>query len=216
MKLLGCRVGRTIPAGLLLFAIGSVLLSLAAPAQSEPKFVVHRVAEKKIDRLPAGPLFWRIETFPSLADAKAVEGPKSLTAEVGGKAWLFTLGPTGGSTHEGSQVAEIGPVPSPGNLPEYLLRINNAGGPPGAKTGVHTHPGSETFFVLQGELSQKTPNGLLRVEAGQGMPGGTPGTAMEVSSSGRRPLNVLVMFVVDASKPFSLPAKFRQPKSRHF
>lgn len=62
--------------------------------------------------------------------------------------------------------------------------------------------------MLQGELSQKTPNGMMHVEAGQGMPGRTPGTAMEVSSTAAELLNVLVMFVVDAKKPFSSPAKF--------
>jgi hypothetical protein len=63
--------------------------------------------------------------------------------------------------------------------------------------------------VLQGELSQKTPNGVLHVEAGHFMPGRTPGTAMEVSSTGAEPLNALVMFVVDAETPFSSPAEFR-------
>jgi mannose-6-phosphate isomerase-like protein (cupin superfamily) len=202
------RVSPIILASLLLFAIGAPVSSSAAPAQNKPKFVIKPVAEKKLDRLPTGPLYWRIETFPTVAQAKAAEGPTSLAAEIDGKAWLFTLGPKGGSTPGGSAVIEIGPVPSPGSLPEYLLRINNAGGPPGAKTRVHTHPGSETFYVLQGELSQKTPNGSIRVEAGQGVPGHTPGTAMEVSSSGTRPLNVLVMFVVDAGKPFSSPARF--------
>ena len=46
--------------------------------------------------------------------------------------WLFTLGPQGGATHGGSKVAEIGPV-APITAPEYLLRINNAGGPPGSR-----------------------------------------------------------------------------------
>jgi hypothetical protein len=36
----------------------------------------------------------------------------SLTAEVAGKVWLFTLGPQGGATPGGTKVAEIGPVPS--------------------------------------------------------------------------------------------------------
>ena len=73
---------------------------------------------------------------------------------------------------------------------------------------MHTHPGSETFYVLSGELSQKTPRGVMHVEAGQSMPGHAPGLAMEVSSSGASELNALVMFVVDATKPFSSPAKF--------
>ena len=181
---------------------------LSASAFSAQKFEIKPVAEKKISQLPPGPLFWRIDNFPTLAQAQAATGPTGLAAEVAGKVWLFTLGPPGGSSAGGSKIAKIGPVPSPGILPEYILRINNASGPPGVKTRVHTHPGSETFYVLRGQLTQKTPSGIMHVEAGHGMPGHTPGTAMEVSSTGAKPLNVLVMFVVDARKPFSSPAKF--------
>ncbi len=133
--------------------------------------------------------------------------PTSLAVEVAGKVWLFTLGPKGGSTPGGSKVAEIGPVPRI-SASEYLLRINNAGGPPGAKTPVHTHPSSETFYVLTGQLGQKTPQGVSDVDAGKFMTGHAPDMPMEVFSSGTSDLNVLVMFVVDATRPFSSPAKF--------
>ena len=182
---------------------GLLLLPSTASAQ---KFVIEPVAEKKISQLPAGPLFWRIDNFPTLAQAQAVAGPTGLAAEVAGKVWLFTLGPKGGSSPGGSKVAEIGPVP-PITAPEYLLRINQTGGPPGVKTPVHTHPGSETFYVLTGQLGQKTPHGVSHVDAGQSMLGHDPGTPMEVFSSGTSDLNALVMFVVDATNPFSSPAK---------
>jgi hypothetical protein len=188
-------------------AVVSGILSSAAAFPAE-KFEVKPVAERKISQLPPGPLFWRIDNFPTLAQAQAAAGPTALAAEVAGKVWLFTLGPPGGSSPGGSRVAEIGPVPTLGVATEYLLRINNSSGPRGAKSPVHTHPGSETFYVLQGELSQKTPDGVMHVEPGQGVPGRIPGTAMEVSSTGAAPLNALVMFVVDAGKPFSSPASF--------
>jgi quercetin dioxygenase-like cupin family protein len=92
--------------------------------------------------------------------------------------------------------------------PEYLLRVVQSGGPPGARTPVHTHPGSETFYVMSGELSQKTPEGVSRISAGQSMPGHPPNTPMQVSSSGTSDLSALVMFVKDATKPFSSPAYF--------
>src|SRR6185312_6736942 len=87
--------------------IGALLLSTAAQAQ---KFDITPVAEKKVSRLPPGPLFWRIDTFPTLAKAQAVASPTALAAEVAGQAWLFTLGPPGGSSPGGNKVAEIGPV----------------------------------------------------------------------------------------------------------
>ena len=70
---------------------------------------------------------------------------------------------------------------------------------------MHTHPGSEAFYVLSGELTQKTPDGVNIVKAGETMPG-KPDTPMEVSSSGTTDLHELIMFVVDATKPFSSPA----------
>ena len=187
-------------------AVAMTGLVLSGSTASAQKFEIRPVAEKKIQQLPPGPLFWRIDNFPTLTQAQAAAGPTGLAAEVAGKVWLFTLGPKGGSSPGASKVAEIGPVP-PITAPEYLLRINNTGGPPGVKTPVHTHPGSETFYVLTGRLDQKTPHGVTHVEAGQSMIGHEAGTPMEVSSSGTSDLNALVMFVVDATNPFSTPAK---------
>jgi hypothetical protein len=187
-----------------LCAMGLLLSPSTAAAQQA--FVVKPVIEKKLKELTAGPLYWQVENFPTLAQAEAAVGPTSLAAEVAGKAWLFTLGARGGSM-PGSKVVEIGPVP-PFTAPEYLLRINNSGGPPGAKTPVHTHPGSEAFYVLAGRLGQNTPHGVSHVEVGQSMPGHGPDIPMEVFSSGTSDLNALVMFVVDATRPFSSPAKF--------
>lgn len=184
-------------------AIAGVVLT-SSPASAQ-RFEIKPIAEKKVPQLPSGPLFWRIDNFPTLAQAQAAAGPTALAAEAAGKVWLFTLGAKGGSSPDGTKVAEVGPVPL-FSAPEYLLRINSAGGAPRAKTPVHTHPGSESFYVLAGELSQKTPHGVGHASAGQAMPGHEPGTPMEVSSSGTSDLKVLVMFVADATKPFSSPA----------
>lgn len=191
----------------------------STPAHAQQKFIVKPVAEKRLKALPPGPWFWRVENFASLADAQAAIGQgrwnpntvsydavPALAAEVQGKAWLFTLGPKGGATPGGQKVADIGPVPEI-SASEYLLRINHTGGVPGVKTPVHSHPGSETFYILSGKLSQRSPHGDRHVEAGQSMLGQGADMAMEVSSSGSSELHALVMFVVDASKPFSTPAK---------
>lgn len=190
---------------LLLSAMGFPLPPTTAAAQG--KFVVKPVAEKKLDHLPSGPLYWRLENFPTLAQAQAAAGPTSLSAVAFGKVWLFTLGPQGAATPGAGKVVEIGPVP-PITAPEYLLRINLASGPPGAQTPVHSHPGSEAFYVLAGRLGQKTAHGVNYAEAGQSMNGHASGTPMQVLSAGTADLDQLVMFVVDATKPFSAPAKF--------
>jgi hypothetical protein len=93
--------------------------------------VIKPLAEKKVAELPGGPLFWRVESFATLARAQAAAGPMGLVAESGGKAWLFTLGPAGGSSDGGTRMAEIGPLP-PVAAPLYLLRVDEASGPPAA------------------------------------------------------------------------------------
>ena len=197
----------------------AALCAVQPTAAADGVYVVKPVAEKRVKQLPDGPLYWRIENFPSLAQAQAAIGPDrwnpdtvsydsatSLAAEVAGKAWLFTLGPKGGSTPGGTEVAEIGPVP-PITAPEYLLRINYGSGPPGATTPQHSHPGSEAFYVISGQLGQRTPRGVDHVDAGHTMNGHSAGMPMEVFNSGTTELSALIMFVVDATKPFSSPVR---------
>jgi hypothetical protein len=203
MKLRWRAVRPGIVAALTAGVIGLALGASAALAQA--KLEIKPVAEKRLKELPGGPLYWRVETFSTLAEAQAA-GPASLAAEVAGKVWLFTLGPRGGATR-GSQVAEIGPVPAI-TAPEYLLRVNRAAGPPGAKTPVHTHPGSEAFYVLAGRLGQRTPHGVSHADAGQTMNGHGADTPMEVFNAGAIDLDQIVLFVADATRPFSSPAKF--------
>ena len=185
---------------------GALTAHAPARAQAEPKFVIKPVGEKKLRQLPAGPLYWRIENLPTLAQAEAAAGKTAVATEVAGKVWLFTLGPSGGATPGASKVAEIGPVPVIA-APEYLLRINHAGGPPNSKTPVHSHPGAEAFYVLAGRLGMKTPNGVMHADAGKTMNGHHADMPMEVFNAGTVDLDQLVMFVVDATRPFSSPAK---------
>ena len=195
------------------FLIGMVAVlasgswSLPSTAIAQQPLVIKPLAEKKVAELPSGQLFWRIENFTALAQAQAAAGPFALVAESAGKVWLFTLGPAGGSSTGGTKVAEFGPIPRV-VAPQYLLRINQASGPQGSITPVHTHPGSEAFFVLAGELSIRSPHGVMRVKLGQAEAGHGADTPMQASSSGSTDLHSLVMFVVDATKPFSSPAKF--------
>ena len=205
----------------MIVVLASMLWSLPSLAATEQQYVVKPVAQKKIKQLPTGPLYWRVENFPTLADAKAAVGPDgwnpdsvryetttALIAQVAGKIWVVTLGPKDASTPGASKVAEIGPVPAI-TAPEYLLRLNYGSGPPEAKTPVHSHPGSEAFYVVAGRLGQRTPHGVDYVEAGHSMNGHPAGMPMQVFNAGTTDLTALIMFVVDASKPFSVPAKLK-------
>ncbi len=209
---------RVLWASILLSAMAVAPL-LPSPAAAQERYTVKPVVEMKLKQLPPGPLFWRIENFPTLAAAQAAagafrwnpdtvayDGSPALAAEVAGKAWLFTLGAAGGATPGGSKVAEIGPVPAI-PAPEYLLRVNHGSGPPGSRTPRHSHPGAEVFYVVAGRLGQKTPHGEHFAEAGQTMNGHAPDTPMEVFNAGTTELTALIMFVVDATRPFSVPEK---------
>ncbi|MEP6942361.1 MAG: cupin domain-containing protein [Betaproteobacteria bacterium] len=186
--------------------LGLALFLSPLAASAQQKFVVKPLAEKTATELPAGPLFWRIENFDALAPAQAAAGRWALVAESAGKVWLFTLGPSGGASPGASKVAEVGPIPRV-VAAQYLLRINEGSGPPGSITPAHTHPGSEAFYVVAGETSSHTAHGVKHIRAGQSDTGHGADTPMQVSSSGASDLHSLVMFVVDADKPFSSPAK---------
>ncbi len=187
---------------------GAFLLSPTAVAQQPAGSLAFKVlVEKKLLQLPDGPLFWRIENYPTLAQAQAVAGLWGLAAESGGKVWLFRLGPASGSSASGRKVAEIGPLP-PVVAPEYLLRVNEPSGPPGSITVVHTHPGTEAFYVLTGELCVRTAQGVNRIAAGRSEAGTRSGIPVQVSNCGSTEIRGFVVFVVDATKPFSSPATF--------
>ena len=186
-------------------ALGFAVCIAPARAVAQQTLVIKPLAERKVSELPPGELFWRIENFDSLADASATAGPWSLVAESAGKVWLFTPASSGNSSPKSAKVAEVGPIPRI-NATKYLLRINDASGPPGSETSVHSHPGSEAFFVLTGKQRIRGAHRTLRVKAGQAEAGQGAEKAMQVSSSGTTDLHALVMFVLDADKPFSSPA----------
>lgn len=199
-----------------LFIRTAVVAGLVALAGStfaqQPGFAVVNVAERTLDKLPPGPLYWRIETFTSRANADKAAEASSLMVDVNGSYWLFTLAGKSGKGR-GTLVDTIGPVPAI-EAPKYLLRINRAGGPPGVQTPVHTHPGSEAFHVLTGRLCQRTEHGTVTLDAGESMNGHEPGMVMQLTSCGAETLDQLVMFVVDATKPFSPIASFNEDREQ--
>ena len=60
--------------------------------------------------------------------------------------------------------------------------------------------------MVRGETSSRSPHDVTRVGTGQMATGHGAGMPMQVSSTGTTDLLSLVMFVVDADKPFSTPA----------
>ena len=64
-------------------ALAACLLPALADAQQA--LVVKPLAEKKVATLPPGDLFWRIENFPALAQARSGAGEWALVDRVGGQ-----------------------------------------------------------------------------------------------------------------------------------
>ena len=177
-----------------------------ATATAQEEFVVEDVAEKTVTELPAGPLYWHVENFPALADAEAAAGPMSLAADVEGKVWLFTLGPKGTPMHGGSMVSEIGPLVDV-SAPEYLLAVSHGVAAPGAKSG-GTRIRHRGVLGAGGSVEPKDPARRERCRSRQDAGGGPPDHPMEVTSSGGEELHWLIMFVLDANKPFASEATF--------
>ena len=197
MKLRQRGVRRTIIFAPLLCAMASLLSSsLAGEYQA---YFIQIAAKKTLKQLPAGPLFWHVETFPTLTHAQSAVGETSLAAEIAGEVWLFTLGPMGISGRGGRKIVEIGPV-STITAPEYLLCIKYVSAAPGASTPVQTHLGSGSAYVLTGRLDQKTSRGVKHVWAGQSVNRVGADWPMELISGGTSDLNAVLMFVEDASE----------------
>src|SRR5437667_12810096 len=188
-------------------ALCTGLFLLSATATAEQALVTKALVEKKVSQLPARPLYWRVENFSTLAQAEAAAGPYGLAAGSGGKVWLFTLGPPGGSSAGGTKVVDIGPLPML-IASDYVLRVNEATGAPGSITPVHTHPGSEAFYVLVGEQCVRTPQKMIHVVVGRAETGPGSDTPLQVSNCGSTDWLSLVVFVVDATRSFSAPAGF--------
>ena len=67
-------------------------------------------------------------------------------------------------------------------------------------------PTSKTAEIA-GRLGQRTPHGVNYAAAGQTMNGHAADMPMEVFNGGKTDVTALIMFVVDATRPFSTPAK---------
>ena len=184
----------------------SLALVLSPSMAQQPPGSGSRAFDKKLNALPAGEHFWRIDNLPTLDQAQSAAGPSALVVEASGKVWLFTLGPKGGATPDATKVAEVGPLP-PVQAEEYLLRILHAVGPPGWRSQTHSHPGSEALYVLKGRIGHKSSHGTEHVEAGSAMNVHGADVAMELFSTGPADFELFAMFVLDAKRPFSSPAR---------
>jgi len=188
----------------------------SSPAAAEGRYLVRPVAEMKIKHLPKWPLYWRIENYATLDQAKAAAPPfrwnldtvsyegRGSAGEVAGKVWLFTLG-------RRQDHRWLFRCRSPPRSADHSIGISAAREPRiwASLQDARSHSsGLGSVLCRQRPAGQRTPHGVSHVEAGQTMNGHHGDMPMQVFNSGSTDLTALIMFVVDAAKPFSVPAKF--------
>ena len=190
----------------LVILIGVVGLGLVVPAVSSAQPPPLARVETRLSELPPGSRYWRVETYPSRADAEAAAGPTGLVIEVAGQVWLFTLGPKGYWTPGGEFLAEIGPLPEPPAAAEYVLVAQEGVSAPGVPGEVHTHPGVEAWYVVEGEQTVCTAKSATRTIAGGTAIGPPAGVPMSLTNTGDGPHRRITLLLLDAGQPRSSPA----------
>ncbi|TKB69863.1 MAG: cupin domain-containing protein, partial [Mesorhizobium sp.] len=56
--------------GLVIVSVCAFGLMTSASMPADSKFAVEPVVEKKVKELPSGPLYWRLDSLPTLAQAQ--------------------------------------------------------------------------------------------------------------------------------------------------
>jgi SnoaL-like domain len=160
--------------------------------------------QRRITRLPDGPLYWHIENFPTIAEANQHATDTAMAMEAEGKGWMFTLGNQEARTPGANFLTSIGPLPIPTST-QYMLQLSYQSRSGKLVGNEHFHPGVESWYMVQGEQRVELPTlgTELYAQAGEGMlgpPGGTPIRIINAGSGERRAFN---LFVLDATKPAS-------------
>ncbi|NKJ44243.1 hypothetical protein [Novosphingobium sp. SG720] len=161
--------------------------------------------------LPPGPLFWHLDTFPSLADAEHAASATSTVTKAFGSVWLFTLQHAGWRPKGGKHMAEIGPLPLAAAATysaDYLRSVFK----PGATAPLHVHSGPEAFYAVAGDTCLETPDG---VQIGRG-PGNSllikAGPPMLLMAIGKLPRQGFALILHDAAQPATTLTQTWQPQ----
>lgn len=167
-------------------------------------------ATQVLGKLPEGPLYWHLNTYPTRAAADAAKSPNGTVVESYGKVWLFTIAEGGWRAPGGEYVTAIGPLPV-GTAEKFSIVYMEATFMPGMQSIVHRHPGPEAWYVLSGEQCLETPDGRMVVRAGESgiVPGGPP---MRLTGTGAVQRRSLVLILHESSQHWASPAPDWAPK----
>jgi quercetin dioxygenase-like cupin family protein len=168
------------------------------------------IADQVVGELPAGPISWHLDTYPTRAEAEAAKRPGATVVESLGKVWLLTVAEVGWRPSGGERAAEIGPLPVDASA-RYAAQYLEAIFQPGMKSIVHRHGGPEVWYTATGETCLETPQGKLVGRAGQPVivPGGPP---MELTATGTELRRAVVLILYDVTQPASTLVHDWKPK----
>ena len=168
------------------------------------------IADQVVGELPAGPISWHLDTYPTRAEAETAKRPGATVVESLGKVWLLTVAEAGWRPSGGERAAEIGPLPVTAGA-RYAAQYLEAIFQPGMKSIVHRHGGPEVWYTATGETCLETPQGKLVGRPGQHVivPGGPP---MELTATGTELRRAVVPILYDVTQPASTLVHDWKPK----
>jgi hypothetical protein len=169
------------------------------------------MGREALHRVPRGPLYWHIDTYPSRAEAEAAKGLPGTIIEAMGKIWLFTIAEAGWRPRRGQRAAQIGPLPVI-EASEHAAVYMETVLPPGFSAPVHRHAGPEAVYAVAGEVCIETPDGktVERPDTeNHVIPAGRP---MALTVTGNEHLRSIVLILHDASQAAVIPAPEWTPR----
>jgi quercetin dioxygenase-like cupin family protein len=175
------------------------------------EFGCYVIATQSIGPLPAGPVFWRITSYPTVAQAEADKRLHDTVVEAFGRVWRFAIDAGPRRPAGGQPVADIGPLPVDAAL-TYSAQYMEATFQPGMRSRVHRHPGPEAWYTLSGSMCLETPDGQM-----VGRAGGDPvivrgGPPMELVAVGTEVRRSLALVLHDSAQPASIAVSDWTPK----
>ena len=171
------------------------------------------LAHASITVLPAGELYWHIDTYASEQAANAAKSPAGTVVRAFNRVWLFTLAGKTWRADHGKHLATVGPLPvtpAPAYSAEFLRSVFT----PGMTAPLHVHSGPEAFYALQGDTCLESPDGVQKA-AGPGnwlvIRGGLP---MLLMATGTLPREGFALVLHDATQPATTMIHNWQPKGQ--
>jgi quercetin dioxygenase-like cupin family protein len=169
-------------------------------------------AREELGSLPAEPpLYWHLDTYPTVKEATSAKGPRGTVVESLGRVWLFSIAPLDYRPAAGERVARIGPLPLVSAATFAAVYMEGVFRP-GMASMIHRHPGVEAWYTLEGSMCLETPEGKLEQRAGDPGVIVRAGLPMMLTGTGTGPRKSVVLILQDATLPRSTPAHDWTPK----